>query len=472
MIEISKKKQKKYIDVLFYCKDNNALNTLNQNLVKYVETQTKEMKSDGFLEVTDSSDSVKKYLVVYIKDIKKLTMLSFSRLFSKLVKNYKGEFNIDLDNLSNCKLEFNKIVKQLVLDIYYFSYNFDRFKSIKVENNNKYLLVTKENISQVVEDATIIAKAIDNTRDLVNTPVNYLNTYELCDYVTELANGLENVSLEILDEKQCEELKMGGFLGVNKGSLQKARMITLKYQGLETFDNPVGLIGKGVMFDTGGYSIKSNMATMKCDMAGSATVIGVFEAASKLKLPINLIAMVAATDNRINEHAIVVDDVLTSMSGRTIEIGSTDAEGRLTLCDAITYIQTLGCKEIIDMATLTGAVVAALGSYITGVFSNDKKMVNELIKSAKAVDSDFWELPITDHIRETVKKSPVADLINRAAPGASAAAAFLEAFVENGTKWVHVDIAGTAYRTSSSYLEPFGATAVGLKEVLNYLMSK
>lgn len=470
MITISKDLNNNFENVLFYFKNNNALDSLSKELKEFVLEQTKDLKNTKVLTLTDNRNNQIKRVHVFCF-AQGCVGTSLKKEFPKFIKNNSGKFNLLVDVFATTCKGIEPFVKQMMFDINYFNYKFDRFKSKKSTNTNEYVVVTKEDIKNVLEETNVISKAIDNTRDLVNTPVNYLNTYELVDYVTNLVKELPNTTLEVLDEKQCEELKMNAFLGVNKGSLQKARMITLKYQGQKTFENPIGLVGKGVMFDTGGYSIKLNMGNMKCDMAGSATVIGVFEAAAKLKLPINLIAMVAATDNRINEHAIVVDDVLTAMNGKTIEIGSTDAEGRLTLCDALTYIQTMGCKEIIDMATLTGAVVAALGSYITGVFSNDKEMVNSLIDSASPF-SDFWELPITDNIREAVRKSPVADLVNRAAPGASAAAAFLEEFIEEGTKWVHVDIAGTAYRTSPSYLEPFGASGVGVKEVLNYLRNK
>ncbi len=471
MIKLNKTINKDFENVLFYFKKNNALDTLSEDLKKYVLEQTKDSKKTKVLSLTDlSNKTVKKVHVFCFAE--GCVMTSLKKEFPKFVKSNQGKFNLLLDVFAETCKGVDAFAKQMILDINYFNYKFDRFKSKKTPNNNEYLLVSKSDLNEVLNETTILSNAIDNTRDLVNTPVNYLNTYELVDYVTELVKELPNTTLEVLDEKQCEELKMNAFLGVNKGSLQKARMITLKYQGLDNFENPIGLVGKGVMFDTGGYSIKQNMGNMKCDMAGSATVIGIFEAAAKLKLPINLIAMVAATDNRINEHAIVVDDILTAMNGKTIEIGSTDAEGRLTLCDALTYIQTMGCKEIIDMATLTGAVVAALGGYITGVFTNDKEMCNNLIESAKKEDSDFWELPITDHIRSAVRKSTFADLVNRAAPGASAAAAFLEEFIEKDTKWVHVDIAGTAYRTAPSYLEPAGASGVGVKEVINYLKSK
>ncbi len=459
------KLNKSYEDIMFYIKGSDSITILNEGLQKYV----KDAKTNDILTLTDIVGAKVKKINVICLD-KNITIKSLSKLFAKFIKSNKGNFNILVDTIS--KLDKELVVKQLVLDYLYYSYNFDRFKSTKKEESN-YILVSKTDYTSVFNEASILGDAIDTTRNLVNTPVNYLNTYELCDFVTDLVSKLDNTTLEILDEKQCEELKMGAFLGVNAGSLQKARLITIKYQGLETYDNPIGLVGKGVMFDTGGYSIKLNMNTMKCDMAGSATVIGVLQAAAMLNLKVNLMVVIAATDNRINEHAIVVDDILTAMNGKTIEIGSTDAEGRLTLADALTYIQSKGCREVIDMATLTGAVVAALGDYITGVFSNDKKMVNKLIECAKAEDEIYWELPITDHIRDAVRKSSVADLKNRVAPAAaSAAAAFLEEFIEDGTKWVHMDIAGTSYLTSPSYLEPVGATGVGIKEVINYLKTK
>ena len=264
---------------------------------------------------------------------------------------------------------------------------------------------------------------------------------------------------------------MGAFLGVNKGSTSEPKLIHITYQGKDDFNDPLALIGKALMFDTGGYSLKQSMVNMKDDMGGAATVIGVLEACVKNNLKVNLQIVICATDNRINGEALLPDDVLTAMNKKTIEVISTDAEGRLTLADALTYAQKEGSKKIIDLATLTGAVVVALGDYTTGAFTNDQQMVDKIIEAGNQEQESIWQLPITDFIREQVRATKVADIKNSTGrgAGASSAAAFLEEFVEEGSKWVHLDIAGTAFRTSPAYNEFYGATGAMVKTLYNYL---
>ncbi|MDD3191278.1 MAG: leucyl aminopeptidase, partial [Bacilli bacterium] len=255
-----------------------------------------------------------------------------------------------------------------------------------------------------------------------------------------------------------------------QGSTAEPQLIHLSFQNSEKPEK-VGLVGKGVMFDTGGYSLKQTMNNMKDDMGGAATVIGIMEALARNDVKVNVEAIICATDNRIDGKALLPDDVLTAMNKKTIEIVSTDAEGRLTLADALCYAQKEGCKKVIDLATLTGAVVVALGDYTTGIFGNNDEMIEKIIASGKKTNEDIWHLPITDHIRKQVRSSKVADLTNSTGRnmGASGAAAFLEEFVEEGTKWVHLDIAGTIFHTSPSYQEAYGASGVMVKTLYEYL---
>jgi len=257
----------------------------------------------------------------------------------------------------------------------------------------------------------------------------------------------EKLTVEIYNKKEIEELNMNLFLGVNKGSYDDPQLIVLKYQGLEQFDNPTALIGKGVMYDTGGYSLKTpiSMPGMKTDMAGAAAVISAIEGIARLNLKCNVLGVVAATDNRMGEYAIVPDDILTSAKGLTVEIISTDAEGRLTLADALWFAQKEGAKKLIDVATLTGAMVAALGSDYTGVFTNNHLFLDDLMKSSKEMNEPLWEMPV-GACHHTELKSEVADLKNKGGrnAGASIAAAFLEEFVDKDNQWIHIDIAGTS----------------------------
>jgi leucyl aminopeptidase len=224
-------------------------------------------------------------------------------------------------------------------------------------------------------------------------------------------------------------------------------LITVKYQGKKTYEEPTALVGKGVMYDTGGYSLKTptSMPGMKVDMAGSAAVLTAIEAIARLELEANVMAVVAATDNRIGDGAIVPDDIITAANGKTIEIVSTDAEGRLTLADAVWYAQQQGATRIIDIATLTGAMVMALGSAFTGAFTNDQEFYNEFKEVTEKTGESIWEMPVVKKYHDELK-SQVADMKNKGGrtAGASQAAAFIENFIEKDTKWIHLDVAGTA----------------------------
>lgn len=392
------------------------------------------------------------------------------------IKNTLGENLIICIDSFIGKLDKKEAIKKLVLTVNFYNYSYDECKSKKEDNKFDVAFVSEEDHSLVIEEAFIIANAINNTRDLVNKPYNYLNAFALAEYAKELVKELDNekVTINVLGKSEIEKLEMGAFLGVNKGSNDEPRLIHLKYQGKKEWTDPVSLIGKGVMYDTGGYSIKQSMNNMKDDMAGAATVIGLFEAIVKNNLELNIQVVICATDNRINGEAYLPDDVLTAMNKKTIEIVSTDAEGRLTLADALTYAQKEGSKVLIDLATLTGACVVALGEYTTGIFGNDKEMINGIIEKGLKESEHVWELPITDHIRSKVRGSKVADLTNSTGRymGASGAAAFLEEFVEEGSKWVHLDIAGTAFHTSPSYGEFYGASGVMVKTLYEYLKTR
>lgn len=392
-----------------------------------------------------------------------------------ITKKLDNNLVVDIESFTG-NLELKEVLKRLVLSVQYYNYSYDEFKKKKQKNDLTISFRLKENQDKIIEEYNNLAIAIKNTRDLVNRPYNYLNANDLADYTEQLVEGLDNdkVTLKVLNKKEIEALKMNAFLGVNKGSSVEPRLIHLKYQGKDEFKDSLALIGKGVMYDTGGYSIKTKMNNMKSDMAGAATVLGVFEAVVKNKLPINIQVIIAATDNRISSEALLPDDVLTAMNGKTIEVISTDAEGRLTLADALTYAQKQGSKKLIDIATLTGAVIVALGGYTTGIFGNNKNMIIDLINSGCNESEHIWELPITRYIRSKVRGSKVADLTNSTGreAGASSAAAFLEEFVEEGSEWVHLDIAGTAFHTSPSYKEHYGASGVMVRTLYQHLKTK
>ncbi len=445
--------------------DKNIELLLNDNLIKTELGEVNKIYTFGIIES-------KEVYVIGLGEKQNYSIKNLEKVARKITKKLGEKVTILVDTFIN-DLEKKEALKTLLLTVDYYDYNYDECKSKKDEKTFEISIVSKDDFSNEIEEFYNVANAISNTRDLVNKPYNYLNANDLAVYAQELVKSLDSdlVNIKVLEKDEIEALGMNAFLGVNKGSTDEPKLIHITYKGKDDFTDPIALIGKGVMFDTGGYSIKQTMNNMKDDMGGAATVLGVLEAAVKNKLKVNLQIVICATDNRISGNAYLPDDVLTAMNKKTIEIVSTDAEGRLTLADALCYAQKNGSKKLIDLATLTGAVVVALGEYTTGIFGNNKKMVQQIIECGDKELEEVWELPINDNIREKVRGSKVADLTNSTGRymGASGAAAFLEEFVEEGSDWVHLDIAGTSFRTAPSYGEFYGASGVMIKTLYNYL---
>ena len=291
-----------------------------------------------------------------------------------------------------------------------------------------------------------IANGMELTKRLGNLPPNICTPSFLADESRKMAKKWK-LDIEVLEAKQLEALKMGSFLSVAKGSAQPPRLIVLKYKGAAK-GAPIVLVGKGITFDSGGISIKPGAAMdeMKFDMCGAATVIGTMRALAELKLKINVIGVVAACENMPSGTAVKPGDIVTSMSGQTIEILNTDAEGRLILCDALTYSERFNPAAVIDIATLTGACVVALGSVNSGLFSNNDQLADQLIRASRESGDPAWHMPIDEDYQEQLK-SNFADMANIGTPGAGAviAACFLARFTK-AYPWAHLDIAGTAWK--------------------------
>ncbi len=344
------------------------------------------------------------------------------------------------------------------------TYRFNKFKSEDCSNTINIAYTDKKEYAEAIHEGIVLGEAINHTRELINTPYNYLNAEKLAEYAKALET-IDNVKVTVYEKSDCEAMNMGAYLGVNKGSTDAPKLIHIEYMGNPDSKEITALVGKGVMYDTGGYSLKGvqNMPSMKMDMGGSATVLGAIEAATRLKVKANIHVVIAATDNRIGDYAIVPDDILTSAKGLTIEIISTDAEGRLTLADALWFAQEKGATRLIDVATLTGAVVGALGKTYTGAFTNNETFLNELMETAKTNKERLWQLPIHQDHHDDLK-SFSADIKNSSGSrlaGSSVAAAFLQKFVDDDRAWVHLDIAGTAYESKS------GGTGVLVKTLTN-----
>jgi len=332
---------------------------------------------------------------------------------------------------------------------------------------------TMQELQQGFNEALIIARAQNFARQLVNEPGNILTPTELGRRAQAMCkeNGLK---CEVFSTDKLNELKMGAFAAVAQGSAEPPALIVMSYTptGKQAKSAPVlGLVGKGITFDTGGISIKpaERMELMKYDMAGSAAMIGAMHAIAQLKPNVKVIAVVCSAENMPDGKAFKPGDVVTSMSGKTIEIINTDAEGRLVLADGLHYAKTLGCTHIIDAATLTGACVVALGYLNAGLFTNDEAAWEAFQRATETSGEKFWRLPCTDDYRDQIK-SQIGDIMNTGgrAGGAISAAMFLKEFAGD-TPWIHLDIAGTAWNEEAKPWLPKGPTGIAVRSIIDWV---
>ncbi|MFM1654888.1 leucyl aminopeptidase [Brevibacillus sp. B_LB10_24] len=338
------------------------------------------------------------------------------------------------------------------------------------------LLVEPESLplaAQGVRTGEALSAGTNLARDLTNMPGNYLTPGTLKDAIVEVAERY-GMPYEVMDLAKLKVLGMGGVLAVAQGSAEPAYVVTVKYQGRETWDDVIGLVGKGVTFDTGGISIKpvAGMEEMKSDMGGAAAMIGALEAIGRLQPKVNVMLVVGCVENMPSGTAYKPGDVITTMSGKTVEIITTDAEGRLVLADCITYARQEGVSCLIDCATLTGGVVVALGTVCSGAMGNDQQLVGEVLASAERAGERLWQLPTFEEYHE-LNKSRVADLKNSGGRYGHAiiGAVFLQKFAED-TPWVHLDNAGTAYLTTETDLAPAGATGSMARTVAQFVLNR
>lgn len=318
----------------------------------------------------------------------------------------------------------------------------------------------------------IMAEAANLARDMVNEPANYMTPTIMAETATNLArvHGLE---VTILGREEMVELGMGALLGVAQGSQQPPKFIILRYKGRDSDENDIALVGKGITFDSGGISLKpaEGMGDMKGDMAGGAAVMAAISAIAQLKPVINVLALVAATENLPSGTALKPGDILKSMLGKTIEIISTDAEGRLTLADALGYAKKQGARQIIDVATLTGAIRVALGDICTGAFANNQELVDKVMAAGAEAGEKIWQMPMYEEYKEQ-NKSDVADIKNTGgrSAGSITAAQFLAEFAGD-TPWVHLDIAATDMTDKERGYLVKGATGVPVRTLVNLVLS-
>ena len=337
-------------------------------------------------------------------------------------------------------------LRQAVVAADHAAYSYTATRSKKDEAGLRQLAVLGKDADRgEFERGVAIAAGVELARELGNLPPNICNPGYLADTARKIAAEHANVEAEILERADMEKLGMGSLLAVARGSANPPRLVVLRYTGAGK-DKPHALVGKGITFDTGGINLKvqGGIEEMKFDMCGAATVIGTFAAVAKMQLPINLVMVVPAVENMPDADAYRPSDILTSMSGKTIEVGNTDAEGRLILCDALTYVQKYEPQATVDVATLTGACVVALGKFAAGLMSKHDDLANELLEAGDTVFDRAWRLPLWDEY-QTQLESAFADVYNIGGKNAGAitAGCFLARFTE-GHRWAHLDIAGVA----------------------------
>jgi leucyl aminopeptidase len=353
----------------------------------------------------------------------------------------------------------------------------DRYKSKReAEPIESCILVASEangELEASLARARIVAEAQNFTRDLQNEPPNVLGPMVLADRARAMSLE-QGLSCEILDQDQMRQLGMGSLLAVAQGSIQPPALIVVRYRPQEPASaDHLGLVGKGVTFDTGGISIKPSeaMDKMKYDMSGGAAMLGTMRAIAQLKPAIAVTALIPAVENMPGGKAQRPGDIVKSLSGKTIEVLNTDAEGRMILNDAITYARRLGCTHLVDAATLTGAIVVALGHHYTGLFSNDDAFRDRLLAAAARQGEKMWTMPLDDEFKEQIK-TPFADMANVGGrPGGSITAAlFLREFAEQ-TPWIHLDIAGTASYDEGRPFAAKGASGVTVRSLVDLAMN-
>lgn len=413
------------------------------------------------------------YVLLGLKS--KATTLEFEQAGGKLFKAVKST-----------KLE--KVIMVDVLDVdkiaaiangfYLKSYTFNQYKTKDTKEASITFKCVTENKSDADKTFSLmqaVSNAVFKARDFVTTPPNDLYPESYVKMVKSLFKGT-SVKMTVLDEKKLEKMGAGALLAVGKASVNQPRMVVLEYDGRtkkNKTDKPLAMVGKGVTYDTGGYSLKppKSMETMKMDMGGSAAVVCALYALATNKADTHVVAALALAENMIAGNGYRVDDVLTSLSGQTIEVLNTDAEGRLCMADALTHVQdTYDPRAIIDAATLTGACMAALGLDMAGVFTNNDSMTQSFVENGKVTGDDFWSLPLNDAFDKQLE-SPIADMRNLGLTpyaGASTAAAFLQRFITNDRPWAHLDIAGTAWRQSENDLCDKGASGFGVRALYHW----
>ena len=455
---------------------DNVINGLISTVVKRGDILGKI--GDTLLLNVIPNSNIERVLLVGLGEQKPLTTKNYRKILAATIGAIKKlRFNSVTVALTDCEIEKDNLVwktRQIVEVFEDALYQFTQCKSKPADEITlKNIAIASTNAIAAQEglaQGLAIAGGMNLAKYLADLPANICTPTFLAHQALTLAGNFDAIETTILDIAEMEQLGMGSLLAVTRGSREPAKLIALEYKGGETNAKPIVLVGKGLTFDAGGISLKpgAGMDEMKYDMCGGAAVLGTLQAAAELKLPLNIVGLIPATENLPDGKACKPGDILTSMSGKTIEVLNTDAEGRLILCDTLTYAKRFNPEVVIDLATLTGAVLVALGRVPSGLLGNDDALCNDLIAASETANDSVWRLPLWEEYQEQLK-SNFADLANIGGKdaGTITAACFLANFTEE-FRWAHLDIAGTAWRTGSAK----GATGRPVPLLTQYLLNR
>jgi leucyl aminopeptidase len=464
------------------------LSTEASFLQKNSSTNLKDLYSSGefkgnngeLISIYQPTKKIGKAILLGFGDKKKVSISSFRQALTALAKELKEsqtrDITLFIDDIKVDNWSSEEKARACAQALVYSRYHFTRCKSDKPKEKSKkspsviYSSSDGRAASKGLKTGQAIAEGMNVARELGNLPGNICTPSYLASEARKLGRKHSQLKTKILSEKQMKSLGMGSLLSVSAGSKEPAQLIIMEYQGASKSTKPHVLVGKGITFDTGGISLKPGAAMdeMKFDMCGAASVFGTFETILALKPKINIVGIVAAAENMPGSQATKPGDIVTSMSGKTIEVLNTDAEGRLVLCDALSYAERYKPKSVVDIATLTGACVIALGKHATGLFSNDDELANALVNAGINSGDRAWQMPLWDEYKKQLH-SNFADLANIGGRdgGSITAACFLSHFTEK-YKWAHLDIAGTAWLSGGAK----GATGRPVPLLAEYLLTQ
>ncbi|MBZ4204204.1 M17 family metallopeptidase [Mycoplasma tauri] len=389
---------------------------------------------------------------IYFKDKTKLTFFELEKTFKNLAQNANRNYQVDLNSFSTDVLSVEMVADAFIRAVYFVKGEiYDVKTGDKPENYElvPYVVQTSKELEESVYKSVVLAKSVNFARNLQITPPNICNSEYLADFVAKDLSQYNNLKVTVLNKKQIEENEMGLLLSVNRGSVYEPRVVVIEYNGDPDSNEKTVMIGKGITFDSGGYSLKPSrsMLTMKFDMSGSVIVASAMKSLAQLKPKKNVAAIMCITDNRVNGDASIPDSVWKAMNGKTVEINNTDAEGRLVMADGLVYgARKLGATRLVDVATLTGAIVIALGQTYTGVWTTTDKAWDDLLKASNRAHELVWRMPFDEEFGKNIRSSKVADLKNTdlsGNAGSCSAAMFLKEFTDN-IEFIHLDVAGTA----------------------------